>query len=98
MVNSLKASYDEIFKKITVMLNLVGLNIFKKSFNIRQTIFVTVDILIFAVILCYSVWYFRNDYLRVAICVVPSFYGVQVSIVTVYIYIYIYYTSNIYIF
>ena len=87
MANSLKASYDEIFKKIAVMLNLVRLNIFKKSFKKRQAIFVIVDIPIFAVILCYSAWYFREDYLRVAICVVPSFYGVQVSNATVYTFI-----------
>ena len=82
MTNSLKASYYGIFKKIVVMLNLVGLNIFKKSFKKREALFAIMDIQVYAVILCYSVWYFREDYLRVAVCIVLSFYGVQVIMLT----------------
>jgi len=101
MANSLKESYDEIFKKIAVMLNLVRLNIFKKSFKKREALFILMDLQVFAVILSYSMWYFREDYLRVAVCIVPSFYSVQVRMLTLYIYMlyfqYIYIYFNFYI-
>jgi len=79
MESSLKQSYDWIFSKIAFMLNLVGINSFKDNYNPWEAIFVSGDIPIYLFVNFYSVWYFRSDFVKVAIILVPSGYGFQVS-------------------
>ena len=79
MENSLLKSHNGIIYKITWMLNLIGTNSFKDNYTMREALFTLMDIPFYLFVNFYSVWFFRKDFVKVAIILVPSAYGFQVS-------------------